>query len=148
MEIKIIASGMGLAIPKTNFGVNLMAGMYLQVRNNSKEIPTTYGIAKSPSIGGKSGTLLVSHVETEWMQITPGNHGWLSNQAALTGCLAEAEVKGTLVASGNVDVTIKIYGPDNEAKYSFNKIAVKASGGQLASTAVRGQLKRMPKKAA
>mgnify|MGYP000848359336 CR=1 FL=1 len=143
MEMKILASGVGAAIPKTSIGFNLFSGVYIQIRRSSAEKPQVFGIATGPEIGGNSGTLIAGHIETSWMKIDAGKHAWLCSRSSLVGKLGEIELKGTLLFSGSVDVNFTIYDADNEASFSLSRVKVESSGGQLADTKVRGLIKDM-----
>lgn len=143
MEIKILASGVGAAIPKTSIGFNLFSGVYIQIRRASADKPQVFGIATGPEVGGNSGTLIAGHIETSWMKIDAGKHAWLCSRSSLVGKLGEVELKGTLLFSGSVDVNFTIYDANNEAGFSLSRVKVESSGGQLADTKVRGVIKDM-----
>ena len=143
MEMKILASGVGAAIPKTSIGFNLFSGVYIQIRRASADKPQVFGIATGPEVGGNSGTLIAGHIETSWMKIDAGKHAWLCSRSSLVGKLGEIELKGTLLFSGSVDVTFTLYDADNEASFSLSRVKVESSGGQLADTKVRGVIKDM-----
>ncbi len=66
MEMKVVIDGIGLAVPKTGFGINLFSGAYIKLRR-AKGVPIVLmGLADGPSLGAKSGTVFVGHVETDW----------------------------------------------------------------------------------
>lgn len=143
MEMKILASGVGAAIPKTSIGFNLFSVVYIQIRRASADKPQVFGIATGPEVGGNSGTLIAGHIETSWMKIDAGKHAWLCSRSSLVGKLGEVELKGTLLFSGSVDVNFTIYDANNEASFSLSRVKVESSGGQLADTKVRGVIKDM-----
>lgn len=143
MEIKMLVSGFGAAIPKTNFGFNLFSGVYIMLRDTPKGKPYVLGIAASPSIGGRSGTIVASHINTSWMNVDVNKHPWLCSKISLIGKHAQVEIKGTLLFSGKVDVTLTVYDNNQESQYSVSKVDIESSGGQLAATSVRGEIKDM-----
>jgi len=80
MEMRICMSGIGLALPKLSFGINLFSGIYIELRNHSKSPPYIFGVASTPDTSGKNGTLLVSHVYTEWTSVDISKHPWICNR--------------------------------------------------------------------
>ncbi|WP_165497350.1 hypothetical protein [Phytopseudomonas dryadis] len=46
MEMKILASGVGAAIPKTSIGFSLFSGVYIQIRRSSSENPSTFLVSQ------------------------------------------------------------------------------------------------------
>lgn len=143
MEMKLIASGIGASVPKMSIGFSLFSGVYIMMRRKRLAKPYILGIASGAEIGGKSGTLIVGHIETSWMKIDSAKHNWLCNRRILVGKTAEISLKGTLILSGGVDVSITIYDENSESKYSLSKVGIKSSGGQLTSTTIRGTIKDM-----
>lgn len=142
-EMKILASGIGAALPKTSIGFSLFSGVYIQLRRSSNDQPQTFGIASGVEIGGNSGTLIAGHIETAWMEIDTTKHAWLCSRSSLVGKLGEVELKGTLAFSGTVDVNFTIYDANNESTFSLSRIKVESKGGQLADTKIRGVIKDM-----
>ena len=140
MEMKLVIDGMGLAIPKTGFGVNITSGCYIQLRNSKGTPVILMGIADGPSLGAKSGTVFVGHVETDWFFIDPVRHNWVTNTADLIGKKAEVEATGTLVAKGKVDLKFTVYDKNGNTKELMSKVDIKSTGAQIANTKVRGVL--------
>jgi len=60
MQMRLIASGIGVALPKVSMGVSLFSGVYIQFRDTSGGKPFTLGIVSSFDLGGKNGTLIGS----------------------------------------------------------------------------------------
>lgn len=140
MEIKVIASGIGASIPKLDVGFSLFSGVYILRRNTIAAKPYVLGIATGPKLGGNNGSLIVGHVNTSWMKVDPSKHKWLFNMSSLLGKLAEVELSGTLIISGKIDVSIKIYDQNGESKFSVEKVDIESSGGQIADTKIRGTI--------
>ncbi len=62
-----------MAIPKISMGFNLFSGVYIQLRNSPTDKSYVLGIASSPEIGGNSGTIVFSHINTTWMKVDKKN---------------------------------------------------------------------------
>lgn len=140
MEMKVIIDGMGLAIPKTGFGINLCSGSYIKLRNYKGGASILLGIADGPSLGARSGTVFVGHVETDWFFIDPVKHNWVTNTIDLVGKKAEIEAIGTLMAKGRVDLKFTVYDKNGNAKELMSKVDLKSTGVEVANTKVRGVL--------
>ena len=143
MEMKVVISGIGAAIPKTGLGVNILSGSYIEFRN-SKRIPNILmGLADAISIGNKSGTVVVGHVATDWFFVDPVKHNWVTNTNDLIGKKAEIEVVGTLIVNGKVDLKFTVYDKNGNTNELISKVDIKSSGIQAANTKVRGVLKQI-----
>ncbi len=143
MEMKVVISGIGAAIPKTGLGVNIFSGSYIEFRN-SKRIPNILmGLADVISIGNKSGTVVVGHVATDWFFVDPVKHNWVTNTNDLIGKKAEIEVVGTLIVNGEVDLKFTVYDKNENTNELISKVDIKSSGLQAANTKVRGVLKQI-----
>ena len=143
MEMKVVISGIGAAIPKTGLGVNILSGSYIKFRN-SKRIPNILmGLADAISIGNKSGTVVVGHVATDWFFVDPVKHNWVTNTNDLIGKKAEIEVVGTLIVNGEVDLKFTVYDKNENTNELISKVDIKSSGLQAANTKVRGVLKQI-----
>lgn len=140
MEIKMIALGYGVAIPKVSIGINLISGVYFLLRDTPRAKPFVYGIATAGGLGGKSGTMVFSYIDTAWMKIDYGKHPWLYSKMSLVNKKAQIQIKGTLVIKGKVDITLTIFDKNNETKNSINKIDIECKGGQLSTTSIRGKI--------
>jgi hypothetical protein len=141
MEMRIVISGMGIKIPKTDIGMDLVSGCYIQVRTTSQAQPMTYGIATSLEPGGKTGTLMIGHAFTDWFKLDPAKHGWLFQAKNLVGKIADLKVSGTLFVSGTVDVTFKILDDEGKDVHNITRIDRNSKGFQLSSTSIHGKLK-------
>ncbi|HEX5486006.1 MAG TPA: hypothetical protein VFX23_08410 [Limnobacter sp.] len=140
MEIKLIASSIGAAIPRIGVGFSLFAGVYIMTRRTPNDKPYVLGIASKPEIGGNNGSLIASHVETAWLKIDLSKHNWLCNRHALAGKRAEVKLSGTLVYKGKLDLSITVFDDQNESIFSIDKVDVASTGGQLTDTAIRGTI--------
>ena len=143
MKMKVIIDGIGLSIPKTGLGLNIFSGSYISFRNSKKTPEILMGLADVISLGSKSGTVVVGHVETDWFIVDPVKHNWVTNTNNLVGKKAEVEVVGTLLAKGNVDLKFTVYDKDGNVNELISKVDIKSSGLQVANTKVRGILKQI-----
>jgi hypothetical protein len=140
MEMKLVASGVGASVPKLGVGFSLFSGIYILIRHSATAKPYVFGVATGPEIGGNNGSLVASYINTSWMKLNPLKHDWLCSGRSLVGKLAEIELKGTLLFSGDVDISISIYDDSNESIYELSKIKIESSGGQLTDTKIRGKI--------
>lgn len=143
MEMKVVIDGIGVAVPKTGFGLNLFSGSYINFRNSKGVRPIMLGLADGISIGSKSGTVIVGHVETNWFFVDPVKHNWVTNTISLIGKKAEVEMIGTLLAKGRVDFKFTIFDKEGNIKELVSKVDLKSTGVQVANTKVRGVLKKI-----
>jgi hypothetical protein len=143
MEMKVVISGVGAAIPKTGFGVNFISGSYIGLRNSKKMSNILMGLADLISIGNKSGTVVVGHVATDWFFVDPVMHNWVTNTNGLIGKKAEIEVIGTLIVNGNVDLKFTVFDKNGNTNELISKVDIESSGIQAANTKVRGVLKQL-----
>ena len=140
MEMKIVITGFGLSIPKTGLGLNLLAGSYVAFRYSEKTPYVVMGLTDALSIGSKSETVVVGHVETHWFFVDPVKHNWVTNVIGLIGKKAEIEVVGTLLIKGETDLKFTVYDKGGNVNELISKVDVKSSGLQIANTKVRGIL--------
>jgi hypothetical protein len=110
------------------------------------DVPTYYGISTSLTMGSKSSTILAGHAATDWFSVSSSKDSTVPGIKNLAGKKAELSVSGTLALKGTVDVKFTLYDKSGDVVSSFSKIDVKASGGQLSSTKIRGILRIMPQK--
>lgn len=143
MEMKIVITGAGACIPKSELGINILSYSYISLRNTKTNPPVVLALSDAFSIGSKSGTIVLGFVETNWFSVNPVKHSWLTNYNSLIGKKAEIEVSGTLLVFGSIDVKFKLYDKDDETKEILAKVDVKSHGGQLSTTTVRGVLIKM-----
>jgi hypothetical protein len=147
MEMWIFMMGLGIAIPKTDIGLDLLSGCYVQVRATHSAVPLTYVIGTYANPGGKTGTVALGHIITEWFAITPSKYSWLFNPKGMLGSPAELNVSGTLIIKGQVDINFKLLDNEGNVLKEVKRINVKATGGQLSSTYIYGTLMMIPPKA-
>lgn len=102
--------------------------------------PYTFGIVSNFDLGGNNGTLFGSYIKTAWMKIDTNKHKWLCSKRSLIGKQGDVELKGMLVFQGKVDVVFTIFDGNNESKFNISKVDIEASGGQLATTKIRGEI--------
>ena len=83
-------------------------------------------------------------METDWFSLAANKENRIANLKKLTGKTAEVSIMGFLAKSGKVDVKFTIYDDIGDATNAVSKIGINATGGQLATTKIRGKLKYMP----
>ncbi len=147
MEMRIFMTGLGIAIPKTDIGLDLISGTYVQVRATPSAVPLTYVIGTYANPGGKTGTVALGHITTEWFAIPPLKYSWLFNPKGMLGSPAELKVSGTLIIKGQVDIHFKLLDEEGTVLKEVKRINVRATGGQLSSTYIHGTLMTIPPKA-
>lgn len=140
MQIKFLAMGVGATVPYVGVGVNMAAGVYIQLRYTSADSPYVLGIATGLELGDDNGTLFGSYVHTDWIQVDPTKHPWICSKTSMIGKLAEVSITGTLLFKGKADIKFSIIGADNEEEFGFEKVDIKTTGAQLIDTRVRGKL--------
>lgn len=140
MEMLINIFGFGVTIPKTGFGLNVASGSYVGFRHNKDRPDKLLGLKDIVSLGSKSGTLVGSWVATDWFIVDVAKHSWAANTNWLIGKKAEIEVIGTLIIHGTVDLKFTVYDHNGNADELLTKVDVKAAGGQISNTKIRGVL--------
>ena len=55
----------GIYIPKTGFGMNVVSGSYLKLRDSKSQTPILIGLADAFSLGEKSSTVVLGHIAPE-----------------------------------------------------------------------------------
>jgi hypothetical protein len=140
MEMIINIFGIGVTIPKTGFGLNVASGSYIGFRHAKHQPDKLLGLRDIVSLGSKSGTLVGSWVATDWFVIDVAKHSWAVNTNSLVGKKAENEVIGTLVIHGTVDLKFTVFDQNGNASELLTKADIKAAGGQISNTKVRGVL--------
>lgn len=143
MEMRITISGLGLALGKTGFGANLVSGAYLETRPVSGAPSCIFGLTRGPSLGSSSGSVVFGHVQTEWFRVNVDVASAFRTNAVV-GKVADVEISGAIVSGGQVDVKVDLIDSDGNVEGLFAKANIRSSGVQVASTKVRGVLKRLP----
>lgn len=138
MEIRFHLWGGGISIPKTKFGVTALMGASIIIRSGS--IEQNFLIYDGFEIGGKSGTLLASFVETEWLSIESSEHPWAATCESFKGDTFEVVVSGTIANRGYVDITLSKIDDKHDKTILLKKYNVEAFGGQIAETKVTGKM--------
>lgn len=144
MEMRITISGAGFALGKTGFGVNALAGAYIETRPSSSFTPCLLALVKGPGIGSESGTVVFGHIQTEWFRVSTELHPWLAKRESLVGKTASIEVTGATVAGGRVDIEFDLISDEGDATSLLSKAHIRSSGFQISSTKVRGRIVQMP----
>lgn len=146
MEMMVNLFGFGAAIPKTGFGLNIASASYIGFRYSVSTPATMLGVSDIVSMGSKSGTFIGSWIATDWFYVDLAKHGWVADANRLIGKKAQIEVSGTLVVHGTVDLKFTTFDKGGDTNELLSKVDIKASGGQLSETKVRGVLKQILRK--
>lgn len=146
MEMMNNIAGLGVAIPKTGFGLNLATASYIGFRLDKNNYDLLLGLKDCFSLGTKSGTLIGSWIKTDWFMVDIKRHGWVADINRLVGSKVEIEVVGTVVAFGTVDLKLTAIDKYGNTKELMSKVDIKASGGQLSNTKIRGTVGMVAKR--
>lgn len=144
MEMRITISGLGVAFGKTGFGANLVSGAYLQTRSARGGPVCTLGLAKGPSLGSNSGSVVFGQVQTDWFRVTDDSAAFFQNSTAV-GKIADVSISGAIFVGGRVDINVDLIDENGSIDNIVAKANISSSGVQVASTKVRGILKIMPR---
>jgi len=140
MEMRIRIAGVGVALPKLSFGLNLLSGVYFELRHSAKSPSHVFGVAATPDISGKNGTLFGSFISTKWTIVQGATHAWICDRHKFVGKIADVEIKGTLIVSDKVDLTFKIYDANGESEFTLEQIELEGEGFQITDTKIRGRV--------
>ena len=137
MELRLIASQIGLGIPKTELGFDLVAGTYIGVRHGGAE--HTYGMASilSPV---RHGQLLVAQVDTQWFPVEHGD-ARASTLMQMGSRLCELELDGIVAGFGAIDIALTVFSSGSEPNMSIRKVNEPARGFMASGLAVRDTLR-------
>lgn len=138
MEVIVKIDGLGIGIPKTGFGLNAFSGSYIQLNSTAGKPHRTYGVVNYLSAGGNSGTFIYGSAQTAPIKVTPEEFNRFSLDN-VRGKYIEVEVKGTIIGSGKADVVISFIDGEGRSEEALERKHVDVSGGQLATTRVRGR---------
>lgn len=143
MEMKIGVMGCGIGLPRTNLevsGANIGMLYFRRFKNDPETV--ILAIRDMISVGGKSGTFLVTGLETQWFVLDPKRDNWAHNTIALIGKKVEIEVSGCQLLRGKVDVSVKVFDKYNQAKELVAQCCLKAGGIQFSKMKIRGVVDR------
>ncbi|NJM32616.1 MAG: hypothetical protein HC848_06865 [Limnobacter sp.] len=143
MQVRFISAGFGATVPSLNFGLNIVNGVYLLLREAPGSKPFVMGFSNGPGVGSGNSAMAFSHVETAWVDISPGNNPWLCSRQSLLGKTVEVCFSRALVVGGKVDLTLKVFGRNGEQVGFVSRTNVQSSGFQFSSTRFRGKLVSM-----
>lgn len=144
MEMRITITGLGLAFGGTGFGANLVSGAYVETRHGPGARSCVYGLAKGPSLGSNSGSIVFGHVQTAWFRIRNADAQRLSSNR-IVGKVADVKVTGAIVAGGRVDVNMDVIDENGDIATIVTKANIHSTGVQASSTEVRGVVKQIPR---
>ena len=132
--------GAGVGIPKSGFSVNLATGAYIEIRQSVNMPAMLFALGQYATLGNEASTFLAGYVNTDWFDINPAKHRWVTKMQSLVGKEVELQITGALVVSGNVDIDLILISKNKEGTELLKPYDIKATGAQIASSAVRGKL--------
>lgn len=138
MEITVNLDSLGIGIPKTGFGVNLISGSYIQISDGTDGPVKTYGIVSTMSVGGDNSTLVYGTLKTAPIKINSDELRFFS-VPSITGKYIDIEINGTIIGSGRADLTISLIDEGGRAETAIDRKNIQVTGGQLSSTRIRGR---------
>lgn len=140
MEMMVNIIGVGVAVPKTGFGVNLVTGSYIGFRHSESHYEVLLGLEDIISLGSRSGAVLLGWIKTKYFVVDTVIYPWALHPKALIGSKAEIEVDNTLVGLGSVDIKFTLFTNGGDGIPLISKVDIESMGIQLANTKVRGTL--------
>lgn len=140
MQMKITIFGAGIGIPKSGFSVNLATGAYIEVRQSKNTPAILFAIGQFATLGNEASTFLAGYVNTDWFDVNPAKHRWITKMQSMVGKEVELQITGALVFSGHVDISLTLIRKNKEGTELLKLYDIKAGGAQIASSAVRGKL--------
>lgn len=139
MQMRVGVVGCGIGIPKTNLEVSaLNIGMLYFRRYPKDPEETILTVRDLLTYGGKSGTFLVTGIETDWFELDPKKDNWAHNTIWMIGKKIEVEVHGSQFLRGTVDVSVKVFDKYNQSRELVAQCCLKAGGIQSSSMKIRG----------
>lgn len=144
MEMQIIIGGVGINFPKTDFGVNLASGVYLNFRLNSGCVPRTFGIMDSVTVGGGNRSFIVGGIKTDWFKVMSDKHPFVKKLSDLKGKIGDVHVIGSLALNGRVKIVFNVIDENGNMTKLVEKFHIPASGMQASETKIQGQMRMMP----
>lgn len=141
-EARIIITGMGLAVARTAFGVNLVSAAYVSVRPVRGAKPATLGVFSMLTADGNSGSLVVGHAQTDWFKISKEAYIALLPQNVVgKSYLLDLEISNTLLESGRCDISATLIGSGYDGAEIINAYNVPTKGAQISGTSIRGAIR-------
>jgi hypothetical protein len=138
MEMMINLFAIGFSLPSIGIGINGTTNSYVGFRHSKKNPDILLGVQDIASLGPKSGTFVGSWIVTDYFIVEYPNHRWISNTGRLSGRTVEIEVSGTMIVRGTVDIKFAVIDKNGNFNQLLSKANIKAIGGQLANTKIRG----------
>ena len=146
MEMKVMTSGMGLGIPRTNLQASIFCIGAIFIRENIKAgTKHAYVIKDDLNIGGKSGTFLFNCVETSWFYLDQSKYNWLLYSNNLLNHLLEIKLEGEAMLNKEaVDISITLFDVLDQPIVLTAKCCIQAEGMQFSPITIRGKLEIHP----
>lgn len=142
MQIRFHLWGAGLAIPRTKIGISALMGAAVSLRNSDKASVNTFMMGDGFNVGGSSGSLLVSSVDTKWFNVDVSSNPWVSDCEFALGKTAEIILHGTIAGTGHIDVTFSLIDTDGIKTELLKRHNIRAKGYQITETKVSGNLQK------
>ncbi len=139
MEMAVHIAGGGLRLPIEGFSLSLSMGCYIAFRGSKNQQPFEIKMQDWMSLGNRSGTFIVSLVETGWFELGPENEAKLPPIDSLLGNTLELSVKTSLLARGTVDIELKRLSDYGYPQILINSYGRKAKGFQFGDSVIRGK---------
>ncbi len=144
MSIGIVSFGIG--IPRTNLeisGGNLAMLYFRRFVGDPEEKALL--LSDKFCVGGKSGTFLLTSLDTDWFHLNPAKDAWLYNPDCLINRVLEVEISGAVLASrGSVDVKLTRIRENGEPDEVTTRVGIKGSGIQFSAMKIRGTALKFP----
>ncbi|WP_404363586.1 hypothetical protein [Marinobacter sp.] len=144
MDVVINLDSLGFGIPRTGFGLNLISGSYIQVSNPAKRKPDIFGLTDVLSLGDNSSTMVFASLKTSPIKLSTAEEIQSFTMSGLVAQKIQINIDGTLIGNGKADVTITRIDGDGRPTELLKRFDVKVSGGQLARTSIRGNVRKLP----
>jgi hypothetical protein len=137
IQMKLIASSVGLGIPKTDLGLTLASGTYISFDINGEIV--IFGMAKAMS-PSRSSSFVGAQIDTNWFSISDEHK---INILSCSGKLAQLEISGLVPLFGEVDISFTVYDQYNSTLFSIERVKEPARGVMPYDFKIRDVLKKL-----
>jgi hypothetical protein len=141
LQMKIISSSLSVGVPKTDLGLNVFSGTYIQFDVNGEIV--TYGIATKFTGGKVNNTLVFGHIDSNWFEINPEHKEKL---LGVRNKLAELEIAGLVPGYGSADIKLTVFDQYNSPWLSIELVSEPVRGLLVSDIKIRDRLLLIPKK--
>lgn len=144
MEVVVKLDSLGVGVYKSGFGVNIFSASYVQVTSLPGKKPDTYGLYDLLPLGDDSSTLFFAPLMTSPIKLITPEEIQAFSPSSLIQTALDISISGTLLIHGKADITITRINKQGVATEILKRLDVRVSGGQLATTSIRGNLRKLP----